>query len=94
MYLGLSHISEMISFMSAVGALVLECVVTTDRSYTHRFTGGCHTLEPYTMSMGPLFQIYGNVSEIRNLFMLLVLAVLQKHLADGCRKMFFFFFFF
>ena len=46
------------------------------------------------MSMGPLFQIYGNVSEIRNLFMLLVLAVLQKHLADGCRKMFFFFFFF
>ena len=39
--------------------LVLQCVVANDGLYTHRFTGGYHTLEPYTMFVGPLFRYLG-----------------------------------
>ena len=31
-------------------------MVATDGLYTHRFTGRYHTLEPYTMFMGPFFR--------------------------------------
>ena len=73
--------SDMTPFMSVS---VLQCAVYTDGSYTNGFTGGYKTLEPYTVCGTP-FQVSGNASDIRNLFMRLGLAVLQKHLMDDCR---------
>ena len=53
-------------------------MVSTDELYTHRFTGGYHTLDV----CGSPFQISDNVSDIRNLFMSLGLAVRQENLTD------------
>ena len=41
--------------------VVVECIsppmlVATDTLYTHGFTGGYHTLEPYIIFMGPLLR--------------------------------------
>ena len=38
--------------------LVLQCVVATDGLYTHRLTGGYHTLEPYTCLRDPFSDIW------------------------------------
>ena len=75
-----------------LSVLVPQCVVATDGSYTRGFTagftGGYNTLGPYILYVGHfVFQTSSNASDIRNLFMRLGLAVLQKHLMDDYRQM-------
>ena len=45
-----------------------------------KYSGAVHCLWEF-------FQTFGNASDIRNLFMRLGLAVLQKHLMDDYRSM-------
>ena len=86
-YLGLCQISEMTSFMGVVECISPpmygshQWIIHTQVHWWISYIGAVH------YACGTTFQISGNASDIRNIFMRLGLAVLQKHLADDYRGM-------
>ena len=86
LYLGLCQISEMTTFMG-----VVECISPPmcDNHWWAIQNTQIHWWIPYIKAIhyvcGIPFQIPGNASDIRNLFIRLGLAVLQKHLTDDYR---------